>query len=338
MCHAIFCQFLSLQFIIMNLGILASLRITFHQGIFTMKNSASIYQAFVIFILAVVLFPAICISQTGLVVNKKKGYVIDFTLHDGKMTSETALFTEEFEEALIQTGLVDLLQRRYYDKLFSQLQNERGIMRLEDVPQAAIDTLKSLEASFFIFGVIAADHIEEMTIKITVTAQNFDGKILAKESTSMDREKIYDKKSRRMKMNELVESFSFLKGSKTDKPKYKPPVFAGWLGFYPGVGHIYAGEMRKGILVGATFACGIWLIVASGYDVETDETEIPALFYSGVTIMSAALFYSIIDAVNAAKRANKKNGYTLRKYSVEPYFATGSNNNQIYGIKISFKL
>lgn len=283
-----------------------------------------------------VLILLIGVSKLDALGSEKKGYVIDFTMKDGTRNKVTAIFTEDFEEALIQTKRVLLLQRRHYDKLFSQLLNERRIIRLEDVPQATIDTLKSVEASFFIFGIID-EPITQTTIKIEVTAQNFDGKILSKESTFIDREKIFKDNARRKKITALAKSFS---SSLVSLKKTYPlsPTAAGIMSYIaPGSAHIFAGDTYKGtaLLVIGYGGLALGLSAQTAIDNGTDTSLDRLQNATGILMFVGAAAYAIFDSVRDAKKAQSQNVKMSNRYELKPYFTIKSSNNQVCVMQFS---
>lgn len=131
-------------------------------------------------------------------------YVWDFGTRDSKKTSLTKNFTEEFEGALIRANCCVILERRNYDRLMAQKNNEIAIMSIEGIAESSVITLKTLEANAVIFGEIY-DDVESGEVKITATVQAFDGKNLARENAKISRGRRLDTTSREKIMQELAE-------------------------------------------------------------------------------------------------------------------------------------
>lgn len=131
-------------------------------------------------------------------------YIWDFGTRDGKMDVTTQNLTIEFEEALIQARCCSILNRRSYDKLMSQKDNEKAIMMIEGISDFSLQNLKALNAYGVIFGEVY-DDIQSGDMRITVQLQTFDGKIVAQDSIRIPRGKIPDGTSRETNMQKLAE-------------------------------------------------------------------------------------------------------------------------------------
>lgn len=129
-------------------------------------------------------------------------YVWEFSTEDSSIIDLPARLTEEFETALTQVEGLFVLERRRYDRLVAHRANEKAIMKIEEIPQSTLDSLKSLKASIVIFGEVD-DDVESGEIKVTVIFQNFDGR-KKKWSTRFPRGKRYDAGSREHAMKLLV--------------------------------------------------------------------------------------------------------------------------------------
>jgi hypothetical protein len=133
-------------------------------------------------------------------------YAWEFTTSNNEINSLTKSFTNEFEEELIQSKIFTVLERRNFNKLLSHKDNERAILKIEDIPTNTLDSLKFKQANSVIFGEVF-DDIESGQVKITATLQKFDGTSVSKNSVDLSRGKRFDAESRREKMKELVEKF-----------------------------------------------------------------------------------------------------------------------------------
>jgi len=158
-------------------------------------------------------------SQGNLLTGKTV-YVWDFATRDGEVNSLTGNFTEEFEEALIQTQQCIVIERRKHQRLFEQRQNEKGIMSLDEISNAEKESLKSLHTNIVVFGDIY-DDTEAGQLRIGISVQSFEGEILTKTSVLMPRGKKLDAESRQMAMKELVQK---LVSGKDPRPSSEPIV------------------------------------------------------------------------------------------------------------------
>ena len=131
-------------------------------------------------------------------------YVWDFTSQDSTMDDIVDKLTVEFEEALIKKGCYVVLERRKYDRLISQKDNERSILNIEGISSTTLDSLKFYKAALVIFGEVY-DDIESGEIKVTVSFQAFNGEKIKQQSILFRRGLRIDAKSREKEMEKLVE-------------------------------------------------------------------------------------------------------------------------------------
>ena len=129
-------------------------------------------------------------------------YVWDFATREHKKNELTINLTKEFEEALIQSGCFLVLERRDYDRLIAQKDNEKAILGIENISTTTLESLKSHQASAMLFGEVY-DDIESGEIKVTITFQRFDG-IKRVWSIRFLRKKRIDAESREEAMQELA--------------------------------------------------------------------------------------------------------------------------------------
>ncbi|GAK50697.1 hypothetical protein U14_01930 [Candidatus Moduliflexus flocculans] len=130
-------------------------------------------------------------------------YVWDFGTRNGEKNELTDNFTVEFEDALIQANCYSVLERRNYDRLMSQKDNERAIMTVEGISDYSLQNLQVLEANAVIFGEVY-DDVQSGEIKITALVQAFDGQKLTTKSVKLSRGKRLDMGSREESMQELA--------------------------------------------------------------------------------------------------------------------------------------
>lgn len=158
-------------------------------------------------------------------------YVWDFTTRRGEINDITTRFTDDFEEALTQSKVCIVLERRNYSMLFSQENNENGILNIKNIPQQELENLKKLKANSVVFGEII-DDIGSQPLLVTIKVQKFDSQILAKASIPIDRDKIFDADIRKKKVAELLEKLRFGKSenfeeaSKSATPNYNEATLA----------------------------------------------------------------------------------------------------------------
>lgn len=158
------------------------------------------YQVMII-ILSLIIVPLQIRAEGGWNV-----YVWDFTTRDGARNDLTRNFTREFEGELIRDGCCKVLERRHFDRLIAQKDNEKAVLALEDVSPESIDGFKTIGAGGFVFGEIL-DDVESGEIDVKVTLQVFTGEKAVFESIRFSRGKRLDGTSRETKMRELAGKF-----------------------------------------------------------------------------------------------------------------------------------
>ncbi|WP_420209219.1 hypothetical protein [Candidatus Electronema sp. JC] len=131
-------------------------------------------------------------------------YIWEFGTREGQKTETTRNVTQEFEGAFIRTQCCSVLERRNYDLLMSQRENEQAIMSMEGIADASVNTLKTLEADAVVFGEVY-DDVQSGEVKIIVAVQNFAGKSLTSQSVRFSRGKLSDAASREESMKALAE-------------------------------------------------------------------------------------------------------------------------------------
>jgi len=130
-------------------------------------------------------------------------YVWDFGTRNGEKNELTANLTNEFEEVLIQSKRCVVLERRNYDRLLAQKDNERAILKIEGISPTTLNNLKAHQANTVVFGEVY-DDVESGQIKVTVVFQKFDGVKLTQQSILFSRGKRLDAESRKNAMQELA--------------------------------------------------------------------------------------------------------------------------------------
>lgn len=138
-------------------------------------------------------------------------YVWEFTTRDGERNELTLSVTEEFEEALIQSECCNIIQRRYYSRLFDQKQNELAVSNLDGIPKATKDGLKSLKANSVVFGEVY-DDTNSGQVRISVSIESFEGKILKKASSYLPKFAVFDPSKREEAIAKLMTDLKFSAG------------------------------------------------------------------------------------------------------------------------------
>jgi hypothetical protein len=82
------------------------------------------------------------------------------------------------------------------------------------------------------------------------------------------------------------------------------PELAGALSlFAPGLGHVYAGETVKGIVLAGLFVSSIGAVIAA--DIGDTHDSVKPGGWAAVTLLGGVYLYSLIDAPFAASRMNE---------------------------------
>ncbi|MCI0616206.1 CsgG/HfaB family protein [bacterium] len=160
-----------------------------------------------------ILFPLVTLfnvkslcAQAELVIGKSV-YVWSFLppiSKDSTFKTIAAHFTNEFEDALVQTGTFVVMQRRNRPRIVEQLENEKKIMGLKQFSKNEIEALsKALKVDAVIFGEIT-DDIESGLLQIRVAAESFDERILTRESILFPRWQKSHLPSRQDSMRALI--------------------------------------------------------------------------------------------------------------------------------------
>jgi hypothetical protein len=135
-------------------------------------------------------------------------YVWEFATREGEENDYTLSFTEEFEEALIQSECCTILQRRYYSRLLEQKQNEERINNAKEIPGEVKNQLKLLDGNTVVFGEVYDDN-NSGQVKITVNFESFTGEILKKASTYLPKFALPDPLKREEAVKKLIAEIGF---------------------------------------------------------------------------------------------------------------------------------
>lgn len=84
-------------------------------------------------------------------------YIWEFGTRNGTRDEATRNITHEFETAFIGTQCCTVLERRNYDRLLQQKENEKAVMSIDGITDASVNTLKTLEADVIMFGEVYDD-------------------------------------------------------------------------------------------------------------------------------------------------------------------------------------
>jgi hypothetical protein len=144
--------------------------------------------------------------------------VWDFAARDGTKNNTTQSLTEEFEEALEQDKNYAVFDRRNIDRLRAVIDNEKA---LRNISSADSQRLKLLGVSVVAFGVLF-DDTESGDASVSVSLEDFTGKLLGKESVSMRRGLLKDHNSRQEKMIELAKKISGVTSTSDPGASRKP--------------------------------------------------------------------------------------------------------------------
>ena len=143
------------------------------------------------------------IATSAAVQAKPKVYVVDFATRDLEKNTQTANFTRDFEQALVQAGCYTVLESREFSRLLTELDRERAIADVADLSKSALDGLKTEQAEMVVFGEVF-DDVDSGQVNVTVTFQKFDRTKALIKSTLLARGKVNDAASRQEAMAALA--------------------------------------------------------------------------------------------------------------------------------------
>jgi hypothetical protein len=143
------------------------------------------------------------IATSAAVQAKPKVYVVDFATRDLEKNTQTANFTRDFEQALVQAGCYTVLESREFSRLLTELDRERAIADVADLSKSALDGLKTEQAEMVVFGEVF-DDVDSGQVNVTVTFQKFDRTKALIKSSLLARGKVNDAASRQEAMAALA--------------------------------------------------------------------------------------------------------------------------------------
>jgi hypothetical protein len=107
----------------------------------------------------------------------------------------------------------------------------------------------------------------------------------------------------------LVSSRSVSDSEEESGTAHRIPLLAGVLGILPGLGHVYAGEPGRGLIV-----AGVWL--GSGMVAFSSANKV--VTGAGGVVLIGASVYGIADAALAAERFNRRHARPATKATFVP--------------------
>ena len=134
--------------------------------------------SFILIFLVGMVFPTMGFAQASSACDRI--YVWEFSDRDGDRNSLTEFITNQVEEILISLGCY-VLVRRNYTRLKQQVENEKAILRSEQIPEQIQHLLKTESAQKVFFGQITQEYsgniycyftVEELGTKRMITAQS----------------------------------------------------------------------------------------------------------------------------------------------------------------------
>lgn len=133
-----------------------------------------------------------------------EGVVVwNFAMRDGERNNITESLTRDFEEALVQRCAYDVLERRDRDRLQTVIRNEKALQDIGQISAHGTTELKGLGATRIAFGDVF-DDVDSGEVIVTVTIQDFEGKKVLMESTTLRRGLLHDSASRRERVAVLA--------------------------------------------------------------------------------------------------------------------------------------
>ena len=93
-------------------------------------------------------------------------YLWEFTNRDSESDQVAKMLTNEVEDVLSSIDLCTVLQRRKFGELWEQIQNEKGILRLEHVPSHYLDSFRIAKADIVLFGMVQLDHDFDLSVRL----------------------------------------------------------------------------------------------------------------------------------------------------------------------------
>lgn len=127
-------------------------------------------------LLLAVVFSTCALVSYGQTSTRQNGYVWTFSMRDGGKNELTQNLTTEFEGILVQSNTITVLNRTKFATLLEQREMEKSVQELDDLPESAINTLKTIKADLVLFGEVYVEKPSNLA-RITITLQNFDSKI-----------------------------------------------------------------------------------------------------------------------------------------------------------------
>ena len=129
-------------------------------------------------------------------------YVLEFTDDNGQRDPFFTTLTNEIESLLIKHGC-QVLARASYAQLKEQIENEKAILRSENIPSAFFDSLKTIAAEKVLLGNVKRDFNGNIDLRISIIDLRTKG-ILKSANKLIRGETAYDVNARTPRLRELV--------------------------------------------------------------------------------------------------------------------------------------
>lgn len=130
-------------------------------------------------------------------------YVWPFTDAAGQKTLESKMLTNEVEEVLTQISGCLVLQRRNFASLTAQVENERAIQSLENLPVSIDEGLNTIRAETVLFGTVNQDFTGNISLQVSFQSLN-SKRILLQNSIFLMGQEAQNVYNRREKIRQFI--------------------------------------------------------------------------------------------------------------------------------------
>lgn len=130
-------------------------------------------------------------------------YVWPFTDAAGQKTLESKMLTDEVEEVLTQISGCLVLQRRNFASLTAQVENERAIQSLENLPVSIDEGLNTIRAETVLFGTVNQDFTGNISLQVSFQSLN-SKRILLQNSIFLMGQEAQNVYNRREKIRQFI--------------------------------------------------------------------------------------------------------------------------------------
>ena len=204
--------------------------------------------------------------------SSEKVYVWGFSTRSSEKNEHTKNLTAEFEVALTKALCLSLLNRREFDQIKAQRDNESAIHSIESIHPDMISALKTSQATGVIFGEVF-DDASDGQIRVQVTLQSLASEILGMASVRINRGKISDGESRDAYMSELANDLcKFVPGTYSTPPNQT----SGAPGFQETFGNLTV-TLKECRLTGKKLTCSYQVVSSEDarLGINSNSTENP---------------------------------------------------------------